>query len=349
MLICNDCGHEQEVGKFCGKCGTPLEEKNTEISAEAEQEGIENEEQASSKITQTELETTTNEQESQVTEQPATEASEQVASTQVETKQQAAAINEAQAEQAATTAASTEQIDTRQEQVGSQQQSGGGQSQQQKNSQAYDQTAEIKEHMQSYWNFILRLLKNPTKAMDLSEGKFNYGLINFSLLAIFYGITIIAMTKSTVGLLGGMFTTDIPYLGLFFMTSILTLVLLATVIVGTFLIERTMIKQESFKTVVAQLGGLMTPMIALQLVAIIFALGGSFVLTPLIVFVSLFFALLILPTLYIYEKSIVHQGGQKVYLGMGTIAVNSILIYLVVRIIAANLIQDLMNELNYYF
>lgn len=326
MLTCSKCGHEQSVGKFCGKCGGPLEEKvQTHVEEQAPEE-------PQTEPTQT----------PQAAEAATSTSAEEVQPKETVTPEQAAHPSEeasAAAQQtAAQQAAATEGAQTAHQAAPTPQ-----------GAQTNDQTAEIKEHVQSYWKFATNLLKNPTTAMHSPDHKYTYGIVNFILYAVTYSLTIIALMKSTLGIFSGIIDEDIPYFGVFFRVSFYIIVLLAVVVLGVFLIERIMIKEGNLQVVISQVGGLMTPIIALQLVAILFALGGAITLVLLLMLLTLFLALIIMPTLYIYEKSKAHIGGQKVYLGVSTVIVNSIFVYIVTRIFAASIISNIIDDLPYLF
>src|SRR5699024_12873853 len=84
-----------------------------------------------------------------------------------------------------------------------------------------------------------------------------------------------------------------------FIIYLIVLVVTAFVVLG---MENLVIKQMSFKLFVAQFGSLLTPLIVLNLVAIILALVSSFVGATILLILSIIFSLILIPALFIYEK-----------------------------------------------
>lgn len=372
MMKCASCGNEQATGKFCGKCGSALEQSvereetegtstvaeqsiETELEKQApsvEQEAVEvseitvsseeqledneqaekasTEEDETVELDQDQEEITQSDEETDVQSDASTaEGTDDHKEKQVQQAEQQIAAG--QAEQAVTVESSVQQteVDT----AGS-------------NQASYDQTAEVKEYVQNYWSYFIRLLKNPTKSLNLKEDSFNFSLINFILLSISYGIAFIYIMKNTIGLIS---FEELPYMRIFFGMFVFSAIVSLASIFGTFLINKVYERNTNFKLIITQLGGLITPVIVLQIGTILFALGGSFGLTIVFLFFSILFAFLIFPSLLIFKFSKAHTHGQRVYLAAAVALLNSIFIYIIVRIVAQSLITEIFDEFSHFF
>lgn len=332
MLVCSSCGNEQEVGKFCGKCGSTLEEK--EPVAEVEES------------TSVEEEVTTETTESVGVEKNAAESEGASVETGSQTEQEVEKHVEPAAEQTnrvdpAAQVAQAQQLDATAQTA---------QAQQAATTQAgHDQTAEIKEHMQSYWNFALRMLKNPTEALNVKEEKFYFGIINFILLSITYGITFIYIKKEADKLYryGDLFkvSTMNVFFGIFLFTALFSIV----AILGTFTIAKLAKTNKDFKSIITQFGALITPVIALQIVTIVLAITESFSLMLAFLLLSILFSYLVLPALLIYEYCKITPNEQGVYFAAAVVLLNILFIYIVIQIAAEIVIPEVYNEFEYRF
>lgn len=298
MLQCTECGHKQQSGKFCGKCGSQLE-----LVAE--------------------------EKDTQEEKSPDTETN------QEETKEKKEAILE---EETTTTSSSTESDETTQSAPEERQETEG-------TSSGGDGT-DIGELIKEYWEFVIMLLRNPTKAFSLGEDHMKYALINYAVTAILFCISAMLLIRSTFGML----TSESPsYFNMFISVLFVLLLLLSATTLGAFIIENIFIKQKTVKEAITQVGALYTPVFILLIISIITALGGSLVVTPIIWLASLFLLLFILPTLFIFEIGRFHTGDQRIYLAIGTLFVNVLFTYFIIRIVINSLIGSVIEELDRMF
>lgn len=369
MLKCESCGHEQSTGRFCGKCGSPIEESTKQVETEhastgvAEDKATQNEEPIESVIHTENIKTPPNPED--LKEQDRRETTEEIeqedqasaggtedqvstggAVEQVSTGGAAEqAATSGAAEQAATggaaeQAATSEPVELGQSPTDEQTQSN------QATAEIHDQTAEVKEHIQNYWSFVTRLLKNPTKSLELKDDNLNFSLINYILLSITYGITFVYLMKNTFGLF---VYDDIPYTSIFFGMFVFSAIISLSAIFGTFLIAKICRANIHVKEIITKLGGLITPVIVLQIGTILFALGGSFGLTIALLFFSILFAYLLFPSLLIFQYSKTHINGQRVYLSAAVALLNSVFIYIIIRIVAQSLIAEIVSEFSRAF
>lgn len=315
MLQCTNCDRQQESGKFCGACGSSLEEVVTpdatvdpEAQPTNENETEETQEQGnSSSENQTDETAGANVQDGaeveqtaqpEQPEQPATEVNEQASAE----RESAATMTGQNASTQQTSAASSEPADT-------------------SNAAQRDYKAEVKK----YWQYSLEVLKSPGKAFGHKEDKFVYGIVNLVLYALTFSLIILSLVrgvyKRTLGGFGselgidmtGLFTKMTLYL--FVGTGIaLILVLLSLLIV-----EKTMIKKMTFKQILVQYSGLLIPFIFLQIAVLLFSLIGSSFVTILFVYISLFYGLFFLTGIFMYEKVTFYgTSTHKVYTAVGT-------------------------------
>src|SRR5690625_1553692 len=292
MKRCRNCGNEQAEGKFCGACGSPLEEVQ--------------------------------DKEEQTTESKDATFSE--GSTSTNTEEQ----GEAEAEQAATVEPEVTEEDKEKT----------------KTEIINEETAEeIKEQVQHYWNFFLHLLKNPTRAFALEEKDFKYALTNFVLTAITFALAItFIMSNSFRG-----DYIDVPYVKIFLVTAIFMALLYGTVIVGTFVIKKLTLKDVSFNRTLIQLGGLITPIIPWQLFVIILILIDINFISILLLMLGTSIGFSYLPAFYTFERAKEHPAGQKVYIAIGTIFINSFLVYVVFRITIILFIEEIFDNFMDFF
>lgn len=342
MLRCPNCYHEQEVGKFCGKCGSPVEEivaENENIEEDASYDAVD-------EVPQTEVlvtEPLEEQAEPQEVEQPI-----------VQEQPVAQPIVEEPAPQ--------QQQQQQQEQFQQQQQQFQQQQQYQQNQQHHStiKVDDVKENAAKYWGTFLAVLKNPSKSFALHENQLTFGIVNIVLyivsfmLSIYFTVNTIYKTyMKGFGFFDDMGSASLPVIDIgyrvIFMVTIFTLI----AILSIWVIEKIFIKQMLFKEIVIQYAGLITPLIVVNVVAIITGLSMSLFITAVLLSVSLMFAMLIAPIILIYEKLKEYGVGlQRVYISYGSLLFIMFVTYIIVRIVLLSSFTDLVElieELEYMF
>lgn len=327
MLRCPNCHHEQEVGKFCGKCGSPVEE----VVAENEniEEGAPHD--VSDEVPETEVLVT-----EPLEEQAVPQEVEQAVAQPV-----------------------VEEPAPQQQQFQQQQY----QQQQQQHNQQHHSTIkvdEVKENAAKYWDTFLTVLKNPTKSFTLTENQLTFGIINIILyivsfmLSIYFTVNTIYKTYiKGFGFFDEMAPTSLPVIDIGYRVIFMVTIFALIAIVSIWVIEKVFIKQMLFKQIIIQYAGLITPLIVVNIVAIITGLSMSLFITGVLLSVSLMFAMLIAPIILIYDKLKEYGVGlQRVYISYGSLLFIMFVTYIVIRIVLLSSFKDLVElieELEYMF
>ncbi|QGS69448.1 hypothetical protein CV093_17655 [Oceanobacillus sp. 143] len=106
--------------------------------------------------------------------------------------------------------------------------------------------------------------------------------------------------------------------------------------------------QETFKTIIAQYGSIIVPFTALNVVAMLGGLIGSYQLTFIPLVISVIFTFTFVPVLFVFEKvSNINKNGQKVYLSLATIVLISLISYILGDALLSSLVEDI-EDLLYY-
>lgn len=166
MLVCAQCGNEQESGKFCGKCGSPELEQATEIVSEFTEPD----------------ETFKSEQKIDLPNKDLTEKEiSQLTQAEIDEKIQAGidariAIELAESKE-------RERHNTESEKI-----------------------KDVKDKTRKYGHYFLDILSNPTKVFTMTENKFNYSLINIVLFAFLFSLYMYRSLIMAVGGFGSVYT-----------------------------------------------------------------------------------------------------------------------------------------------
>ncbi|RDW15346.1 DUF6574 domain-containing protein [Oceanobacillus chungangensis] len=215
-------------------------------------------------------------------------------------------------------------------------------------SQSQPTASAIKSGVSQYWSYFLSLVKNPTRAFQSNEKHYLNGLITLALYAIIFSLSIYFLTNSVMRSFGGFFGESVPFFAL--VSRIVVSVIITFVI--TFGSAFAMIKlaknQDSFKIIIAQYGSIIVPFTALNVIAMLGGLIGSYQLTFIPLLISLVFTFTFIPVLFVFEKvSKINANGQKVYLSLATIVLISFISYILSDALLSSLLEDI-EELLYY-
>lgn len=328
MLQCTSCGREQERGKFCGSCGSLLEEINeheeTEMNPALEQ-GMEEEQEQ--KLDEVEvLEEVESKEESEV------EQIDSEDSKEIETPVEA-----------------DKSVHVAEEQVIRGQQEAATTAQQPVNQQ--QSNVDIQENLKSYWQYSVQLLKNPSKAFTQTEDKFVYSLVNLGLYALLFSLVIISYVRSADVY---NITGEMDGAGAFFVQMILYLFIILSISLGVVLVsilamEKMFIKRMTFKQIVIQYSGLLVPLIFVEAIILLFTFIGTSFFVLLIMSAVLFYGLFFLTGIFMYEKVMFYQPSEnKVYIAIGTTILVFVALTIMSIIVGETLINKVFENLFYY-
>lgn len=259
MLVCKQCNHEQESGKFCGQCGGPLVEQ-TEESAEQQ---------------------------------------------------------EAHASRNETAAAAADTV----------------------------QTEQRNNVFQSYLAFITNLIKNPTRALQLNENYFGYGLISISIFALAYALTYYFLANKITKEMFGPLTTSLPFIDITVPLFFFIILFIAGAVVSIFVAVKLLNNPSSVKNVIAQFGGLLVPFMVINVAMILFGIAGMLKFTVGTTGLTLMFAVYFLPILLVFAKGTESKSEQRVYFSLGASALSMFISYIIIRLA----FLDYLDKLEHIF
>lgn len=286
MLVCPNCNYEQEVGRFCAKCGSATATASTK--------------------------------------QQVSPTKEEVSQESVSTPVQSQPIAQEQI------AATTEQSSV--------------------NTQ---QTVEVtKQALGQYWDYILFLLKNPSRAFNLNANYFVYALVTIGIYAIAFSLSLYFLGnsyyKKVVGMWSG--TGSLPFFEINMNMIFFMIIFIAVIFFSAFFAIKLAKNRLNFKTLIAQFGGLIVPFAALNVIAILGGLIGSLPITLIPIYLSVLFVFIYLPVVFTYEKvSQVNSQGQKVYFSLLTVIFIAIISLILSDVVIINMLENLEELLPSFF
>lgn len=221
-------------------------------------------------------------------------------------------------------------------------------------SQSSKQTQEtveaIKGGLSNYWSYLLELIKNPTTAFQTSSGNFVNGIITLILFTITYSLSLYWLANSFFKQsFGGFLEESLPFFAINSRLVFGVLVVFAIALGSIFAVTKLAKHSDGFKTVLAQFGALVAPLLVLNVIAMIGGLSTSVVLTMYPLVISNILAFVIIPVLYVYEKSSqVNNKGQKVYHSFLVLLMITIVTYIISSSILSSALEEI-EDLMYYF
>src|SRR5699024_1571742 len=132
------------------------------------------------------------------------------------------------------------------------------------------------------------ILKNPTQALNSNQSHFIYGLINIAIYITAISLSLFYLLKSVLkdprlAFIREEMGIEIPFspsfFDFFFDTAFGIIVLLLIAFFSTFAFAKLTTNRVTFKELIALYGTLITPFVALNLLAILTGLSGSIKLT----------------------------------------------------------------------
>lgn len=305
MKKCSECNHEQEQGNFCAKCGGKMEALTEESNVEQEEESITDSERQEATTQDREFEAVTDEQPKRV---PETEEPKTVKPDPVSPAGEASIPREP-------------------------------------NPTASHGNKDFQQVAGDYWGYAVQLIKNPAQAFGKKEDEYINGLINILIYAATFGLSFYFLVSSAAQELGLGFLvlgqSELPFFKTFFGALIYGLMCLACTVVCLVIFEKIWIKQMSFKEEMAQYGGLLTPLVALNILTILTGLMDFIGITTGLLMLSLFLSTFIIGIIFIYEKITHFQASvYKLYISIGMLLANMFVVYIMLRMIIGEAMPD---------
>ncbi|MCA1055203.1 hypothetical protein LCM10_09405 [Rossellomorea aquimaris] len=213
-----------------------------------------------------------------------------------------------------------------------------------------------KEGVSKYWNYALGVLKNPSKALASNESQFLNGIITIAIFVVALSLSIYFLAnkyyKEMFGGIGSLFSGDgmeaqsLPFFQMNSALVMFALLFILGAIVSVFLAAKLMSEAFTVKTVLARFGGVLVPLAAMNVLAMLFGLMGSIKFTLLFTGVSLLIAIVLMPTLVVYDRAVKSQRATKgVYWSLGASAVSVLITYFIIR----TSVLDFMDEFESLF
>lgn len=327
MKKCNQCGFEQDDGKFCGKCGNPLVDAvDSEVS---EDETVEAEKQPEVKPTSQSIDQQSNEGGSQQPEDKSPEPE--------------------QSEVAATMAQG--------EETGAGHSQGGGATQgvetvaaQTKGAQTENQTVErMKETSKEFWSYFTYYLKQPSHIFAKRSTEVNNGIINIVVMLILLSLSTYFLIRNFTIVAGFGYVQSVPFFPIFGNTIFFTALFIILVVAILFGVNKLFGTGYSFKEVLSLYGGHLSLATILAAAAFILLLVKANLIGMILITIVFGLAITSAPIYLISSlltqksKSLDPYYGYLIY----TVAVG-IGFFILFTILADSTIGGFFDELSYY-
>lgn len=211
-------------------------------------------------------------------------------------------------------------------------------------------TSNVQASLKDYWNYSLRLLKRPGEALHEGEGNFVYGIISMLLYALTFGLIISSIFNKQLSYFSEIdFGWLVQIVFYVFLTVAISLFIL---VVCLLIAEKISVKKISFKTIIAQFGGLLIPFVYLHVATLLFSFVGASLVTMLLLYFSIFLVTLLLPAIYIYDKTVYYQSTpHKIYTAIGTVLLIIIAFFIVTVVFGMSAMENMLEmieEIFYY-
>ncbi|MEJ8766874.1 Yip1 family protein [Oceanobacillus sp. HCA-5259] len=207
----------------------------------------------------------------------------------------------------------------------------------------------VKEGLNHYWSYFLHLLKNPARAFQSGEKQLTNSLINIGLYALFFSLSIYFLGNSLFKSFGGSWMSEsLPFFRIVPRLFFFALILIAITFGSALAMTKLAKNQDSFKKIIAEYGSIYVPFVALNLVAVLGGLIGSYQLTFFTLVISLVMIFSYVPVLYVYQKaSEVNPNGQKIYFSLATVLLISFICFLLADAVLMDFISQIEDLTSY--
>lgn len=212
-------------------------------------------------------------------------------------------------------------------------------------------SSDMQTGLKKYWDYSLNLLKRPGDALYIGEEKFIYSLVNIGLYALTFALIIYSLVNKQLGdftdIISGLLGKVIFYT---FLTLVVSLFLL---LVCLLIAEKISVKKLSFKIILAQYGSLLIPFLYVHVAILLFSFVGASLVTIVLLNFSLFIVFLLLPGVYIYDKTIFYQSTpHNIYTAIGTVLLVIVMFFIVTVVFGMSALEnmlDFIDNMYYYF
>ena len=243
-------------------------------------------------------------------------------------------------ETAATTASAAQQNHVNVAEQNAQQPQQPQQPQQQAQQQQVNPTVEkMKATSRSYWAYFLRYIKRPSQAFETGATEFVSAVISCVLYVVLLALSVyLLISQNTYGMF------EVPFFRVFFGMGLFLVVFMAVTLLVMFLTNKLFGPGASFKDVVAQYGGHLTPALLIAALTLILVILNSYTFAALLFFVSIAFMLSVIP-IYVVSSFLTRSShtidpfyGYVLYL-----VVIGIAFVIILSIFGDSMMYDLMD------
>ncbi|WP_226580752.1 zinc ribbon domain-containing protein [Halobacillus litoralis] len=208
--------------------------------------------------------------------------------------------------------------------------------------------SEFTKKTSQYWNHSIATLKQPLDAFRSSAESFGQGVTTLLLYMAVFTISVYFIANSLFKQLNVFWLESAESLPFFTISSrvfLFSFVTMAISLFVLFVVVRWMKLGIDGKRLTAQYGALLLPFLAVNVLAMLFALSGTASVTFILLGASVFYTALIVPSLFIYHHGM-QQGKTAAFYGsIGT----SLLILLLSYFFWRWLMIEKINEITAYF
>lgn len=216
--------------------------------------------------------------------------------------------------------------------------------------QTNETMVKVQSGLSNYWAHLVTVLKNPTKAYQLTDKQMTYGLVTMFLYALTFSLSIYFLANSFYKSLGGLFGApeSLPFFGLN-ARFIFGVIIVLAIAIGSMIAMMKIIKHtDNVKVILSQYSGFIVPFLALNLVAIIGGLASSPTFTMIPLLLSNLFVVVIIPVIYVYEKSAsMNPNGHKVYHSFATVGLILIATYILSNMVLSKLFDEIEQFISF--
>lgn len=213
--------------------------------------------------------------------------------------------------------------------------------------QTNDAAEKLKETSANFGHFFLTLVKKPSDAQRANGNDFVSAIISIILYSLLFALGYYLTVDSILGTFMGNFSDDpfgnpsssqsIPFTDGFLWPFLKFIVLFAAIIALTYVGLKLTASEYSFLSTVAKYGGYLIPFLLLLVLGSILTLIGLYSIGITIISVSVFGALLLIPTFILLDQP--SLGIDRIYLLIAIYILNILAAGLIMQSITTSILQ----------